>query len=315
MLSQPPDPTSIDHDHRCRNRHPDLHTPSQPPWTTSQQRSSRDHGWNRVPRSATSAGAAGGYHRRAGRVRADGARPVHPATRKHGGRVRARTARSSAPRMVPLPVVRRRRHASPSTGRHRRRACRWTARRARRGAQQGGHRHSSCCSAAGTSSRYWSPRSATKPGWVATVTPTPAMSATLSSGTTAPCSMRSGWGPPTAAADRVTTSCAAVTQCTARDTPLGVALQRSTSSRRQVEIGVVQNPFAGSKAVHALVQFAVAMGLVSFTTSATSISGVASVTPVTPNAPSRRLTSVSSVSLRCRASDQVRSALRSRPSG
>ena len=45
---------------------------------------------------------------------------------------------------------------------------------------------------------------------------------------------------------------------------VGVALGDPFGEAGQVEIGVVQNPFAGGKAVHALVQSAVAMGLHQF---------------------------------------------------
>ncbi len=111
------------------------------------------------------------------------------------------------------------RRASPPTGRRRRTARRSTARREPRRRRSEATRHSSWCSSAGTSIRYWSPRSATKLGCVTTVAPLSTRSARLSSGTTAACSMRSsGWRPALRSAASVTTSCAAVTQCTATGT-------------------------------------------------------------------------------------------------
>ena len=62
----------------------------------------------------------------------------------------------------------------------------------------------------------------------------------------------------------MTTSCAAVTQCTA--TGASSAWRSAIHAVRlsKVEIGVVQNPLAGGQAVHALTQFAVAVGLHQF---------------------------------------------------
>ena len=121
--------------------------------------------------------------------------------------------------------------------------------------------------------------------------------------------------PPTASADSVTTSWAAVTQCTANGAAVGVALRDPFGQAGQVEIGVVQNPFAGAKAVHALVQIAVSMGL-------HKPHHVADVhirrrvgharDPVCTQ-PSADLDQLGIVALQCIR--PLRSALRSRPSG
>ena len=62
-------------------------------------------------------------------------------------------------------------------------------------------------------------------------------------------------------------------------------------------------------------ELAARCAIISETRSSASRSGVASVTPVTPVAVIRRLSSARSLSRRCSASDQPRSALRRRPSG
>ena len=139
----------------------------------------------------------------------------------------------------------------------------------------------------------------------------------LSSGTTAACSMRSfGWVPASRSADSVTTSWAAVTQCTATGSSAAWRSAIHAVSAVEVEIGVVQDALAGRQAVHALTQLAVPVGLHQLHDVAdfevgcrVGDAGDASY------ALSRRLTSAKPASLRCNVSDQLWSALRSRPSG
>ena len=131
------------------------------------------------------------------------------------------------------------RRASPPTGRRRRTACRWTALPAPRPAAARPRRHSSCCSSAGTSSRYWSPRSATKLGCVTTVTPSSTRSAEVvvgHDGRVLDAVARVG-ARRRAAPTRVTTSCAAVTQCTATGPSVGVAVDDPRGELVQVEVG------------------------------------------------------------------------------
>ena len=79
----------------------------------------------------------------------------------------------------------------------------------------------------------------------------------LSSGTTAACSMRScGWVPASRSADSVTTSWAAVTQCTATGASAAWRVGDPRGQLVEVEVAVVQDALARRQAVHALTQLA-----------------------------------------------------------
>ena len=84
----------------------------------------------------------------------------------------------------------------------------------------------------------------------------------LSSGTTAACSMRScGWVPASRSAASVTTSCAAVTQCTATGASAAWRSAIHAGEFGEIEVVVVQDALARRQAVHTLPQLAVPVRL------------------------------------------------------
>ena len=197
--------------------------------------------------------------RRAGRALWCAGRSGRPEVPKNIVKASRAETHSSAPRTAPPAVVRWTAariaaHGSPSPNGMSVDSATCTS-----ALQQGGHPPQLVVFGGGDVGRGTG-RRARRRSWAGSrpSTPRSARSAMLSSGTTAACSMRScGWRARRRAAPRVvTTSWAAVTQCTATGASAAWRSAIHAVSSVEVEVVVVQDALARRQAVHALTQLA-----------------------------------------------------------